>query len=133
MMLVDTDVLIWNLRGNLKAAEWLDRSAGFAVSAVTYMELAQGLRDQTEFRALRQAMQYWDARIHPVSESISNRATFLVETYALSHNMQMADALIAATAIQLGLPLATANDRHYRHIEGLEVHLFRPEQGSAPL
>ena len=126
-MLVDTDVLIWNLRGNQKAGEWLDRSPGFTVSAVTYMELIQGLRDQTEFRALRQAVQYWDARIQPVSEAISNRATFLVETYALSHNMQMTDALIAATATQLGLPLVTANDRHYRHIEGLEIHLFRPE------
>ncbi|AKJ94116.1 twitching motility protein PilT [Thioalkalivibrio versutus] len=126
-MLADTDVLIWNLRGNQKAGEWLDRSPGFTVSAVTYMELIQGLRDQTEFRALRQAVQYWDARIQPVSEAISNRATFLVETYALSHNMQMTDALIAATATQLGLPLVTANDRHYRHIEGLEIHLFRPK------
>lgn len=126
-MLVDTDVLIWNLRGNQKAGEWLDRSPGFTVSAVTYMELIQGLRDQTEFRALRQAVQYWDARIQPVSEAISNRATFLVETYALSHNMQMTDALIAATATQLGLPLVTANDRHHRHIEGLEIHLFRPK------
>ena len=126
-MLVDTDVLIWNLRGNRKAADWLDSSPGFTMSAVTYMELVQGLRDQTEFRALRQAMHYWSATIQPISEAVSTRATFLVETYALSHNMQMADALIAATAIQLGLPLVTANDRHYRHIDGLEIRLFRPQ------
>ncbi|WP_024329269.1 type II toxin-antitoxin system VapC family toxin [Thioalkalivibrio sp. ALR17-21] len=126
-MLVDTDVLIWNLRGNRKAGDWLDSSPGFTVSAVTYMELVQGLRNQAEFRMLRQAMSYWDATIQPVSEAISTRATFLVETYALSHNMQMADALVAATATQLGQPLVTANDRHYRHIEGLEIHLFRPE------
>ncbi|WP_232199264.1 type II toxin-antitoxin system VapC family toxin [Thioalkalivibrio sp. ALE20] len=115
------------MRGNRKAGDWLDSSPGFAVSAVTYMELVQGLRNQVEFRMLRQAMRYWDATIQPVSEAISTRATFLVETYALSHNMQMADALVAATATQLGLPLVTANDRHYRHIEGLEIHLFRPE------
>ncbi len=126
-MLVDTDVLIWNLRGNRKAADWLDSSPGFTMSAVTYMELVQGLRDQTEFRALRQAMHYWSATIQPISEAVSTRATFLVETYALSHNMQMADALIAATAIQLGLPLVTANDRHYHHIDGLEIRLFRPQ------
>ena len=126
-MLVDTDVLIWNLRGNRKAADWLDSSPGFTMSAVTYMELVQGLRDQTEFRALRQAMHYWSATIQPISEAVSTRATFLVETYALSHNMQMADALIAATAIQLGLPLVTANDRHYHHIDGLEIRLFKPQ------
>ncbi len=49
---------------------------------------------------------------------------FLVEEYALSHNMQMADALIAATALDRGITLMTANDRHYRHIDGLEIELF---------
>ena len=37
-MLVDTDVLIWNLRGNDRAAEALDSSAPFYLSAVTWME-----------------------------------------------------------------------------------------------
>jgi len=40
--------------------------------------------------------------------------------------MQMADALIAATALHLGMLLVTANDRHYRHIVGLELEVFRP-------
>lgn len=35
MSLVDTDVLIWNLRGNPAAAELLDGHRGFALSAVT--------------------------------------------------------------------------------------------------
>ncbi|MGQ7243878.1 hypothetical protein ACUN9V_10505 [Salinicola sp. V024] len=51
---------------------------------------------------------------------------FLVEEYTLSHNMQMAGALIAATALDRGTTLMTANDRHYRHIDGLEIELFRP-------
>ncbi|HBL86991.1 MAG TPA: VapC toxin family PIN domain ribonuclease, partial [Alcanivorax sp.] len=42
-MLVDTDVLIWNLRGDPAAAEALDSAPGFCLSAVTYMELLQGL------------------------------------------------------------------------------------------
>ncbi|WP_245748553.1 PIN domain-containing protein [Vreelandella subterranea] len=61
-----------------------------------------------------------------MDEGTSSRATFLVESYALSHNMQMADALIAATAMELGLPLLTASDRHYRHIDGLALDIFRP-------
>ena len=35
-MLVDTDVLIWNLRGNRAAAQRLDDATGFWLSAVTY-------------------------------------------------------------------------------------------------
>jgi len=125
-VLVDTDVLIWNLRGDPAAAEALDSAAGFYLSAVTYMELLQGLRDSRELRLLRQALRYWDARVLHLNEEISARAMFLVEEYALSHNMQMADALIAAGALYLGLPLLTANDRHYRHIDGLDLRIFRP-------
>ena len=125
-MLVDTDVLIWNLCGNERAATFLDEQPGFFVSAVSYMELLQGLRDKLELRELRQAIRFWDARIVQIDEEISARAMFLVEEYALSHGMQMADALIAATAVALGVSLVTANDRHYRHIEGLDVVVFRP-------
>lgn len=125
-MLIDTDVLIWNLRGNDSAAVLLDEHRGFSISAVTYMELLQGLRDKAEMRALRQALHFWEAEIIPIERDISARAMFLVEEYALSHGMQMADALIAATALHLGDILITANDRHYRHIDGLEIDIFRP-------
>ncbi|MBF5052794.1 PilT domain-containing protein [Alcanivorax venustensis ISO4] len=125
-MLVDTDVLIWNLRGDPAAAEALDSAPGFWLSAVTYMELLQGLRDTRELRLLRRSLRYWDARVLHVNEEISARAMFLVEEYALSHNMRMADALIAAGAQYAGLPLFTANDRHYRHIDGLDLRIFRP-------
>lgn len=40
--------------------------------------------------------------------------------------MQIADALIAATALSTGRTLFTANDKHYRFIEGLELDVFRP-------
>jgi len=125
-MLIDTDILIWNLRGNELAAESLDALPGFSISAVSYMELLQGLRDKSELRTLRQALHFWQAEVVGIDVNISARAMFLVEEYALSHNMQMADALIAATALDQGITLMTANDRHYRHIDGLEIELFRP-------
>jgi len=125
-MLIDTDVLIWNLRGNEIAADLLDGRRGFILSAVSYMELVQGLRDKAEFRLLRRALHGWQARVMQINEDISARATYLVEEHALSHNMQLADALIAATTLHLGMPLVTANDRHYRHIVGLELEVFRP-------
>jgi len=125
-MLVDTDVLIWNLRGNEQAAELLDAQPRFSISAVSWMGLVQGVRDASELRALKQALRFWEAGIVHVDESISARAVFLVEEYALSHSLQLADALIAATALDTGLPLVTANDRHYRYIQGLELQIFRP-------
>ncbi len=125
-MLVDTDVLIWNQRGNARAAELLDGLPPFSISAVTWMELVQGSRSKDELKVLRQALHFWQARIHAIDEEISARAMFLVEAFFLSHGMGMADALIAATALDLGQPLLTANDKHYRHIDGIDLQVFRP-------
>jgi len=125
-MLVDTDVLIFNLRGNERAADWLDSHPRFSVSAVTWMELVQGARDKTELRTLRRALRFWDADIQPINEEISARAMFWVEEFALGHGLRMADALIAASAWYLGRPLVTANDRHYRFIDEIELVPFRP-------
>lgn len=125
-MLVDTDVVIWNLRGNMRAAAVLDAQAGFAISAVTYMELVQGMRNKEELRRLRQAITFWDAAIVHVSEPISARASYLVEEHALADSLQVADALIAATALETGTPLLTGNVKHYKKIPGLVVQRFKP-------
>lgn len=126
MTLMDTDVLIWNLRGVASAAEMLDASPGFHLSAVTYMELVQGVRDKAELRTLHRALSFWNAKILHISEAISARASFLVEQHALSDSMQLADALIAATALEHGLMLVTGNDKHYRIVDGLALQVFRP-------
>lgn len=126
MILVDTDVLIWNLRGNRKAADLLDTHTGFSLSAVSYMELVQGVRNKQELRAIKQAIAFWDARIIHIDEGISNRATFLIEQHTLANAMQLADALIAATALEQGLELLTANDKHYRPINNLELTILHP-------
>lgn len=125
-MLVDTDVLIWNLRGNERAAEWLDDHRGFHVSAVTYMELVQGLRNKAEFRQLRQAIRFWEASILHLTEAVSARASYLVEEHALANGLQLADALIAATALETGLTLVTGNVKHYRVIAGIALERFAP-------
>jgi hypothetical protein len=125
-MLVDTDVLIWNLRGNERAAVLLDDQRGFCISAVTYMELVQGLRNKAEFRQLRQAIRFWEATIIHVTEAISARASYLVEAHALASALQLADALIAATALETGLTLISGNVKHYRKLEGVSLQPFSP-------
>lgn len=126
MILVDTDVLIWNLRGNVGAAELLDENRGFCISAVTYMELVQGLRNKAEFRQLRQAIRFWDAGIIHITEAVSARASYLVEVHALGRALQLADALIAATALEGGFTLVTGDVKHYRKIEGISLQPFAP-------
>ena len=126
MILIDTDIIIWNMRGHQKAADFLSENLGFSISAVTYMELLQGLRNKTELKLLRQALHQWQAQIINLDQRISSRASFMVETYCLSHGQQMADALISATAIEHNLPLASANLKHFQFLDNLMLVEFKP-------
>lgn len=125
-MLVDSDVLIWTLRGNKHAVAALQGKADWAISAVSYMELAQGCRNKTELKALQKAFKSGDKDILPLTTAISELACTMVEKYTLSHNLHMADALIAATAICHTLPLLTGNGKHFSAIDGLKVQVFKP-------
>ena len=125
-VLLDTDVIIWYLRGNQKAYDLIHSLNVFAISAVTYMELVQGMRDKDELRQLKRTFKQWQVKTIYMSEEISALALFYVEEYFLSHSMQLADALIGATCSNHGLILYTANDKHYRIINEIEIKVFRP-------
>lgn len=125
-LLFDTDVLIWYLRGHEEARRLLDSIRNPALSAVTYMELAQGCRDKRELALLKNDLATRDARIYPIGEDISHRAMALIETHALSDGLQLADALIAATALVRDMPLVTGNARHFAVVGGLLVERFVP-------
>ncbi len=125
-MLVDTDVLIWYLKGNENAYQVIENSNNFFISVVTYMELVQGMRNKKELNNLRKALHIWNAKILYISEEISAKAMFYVEQYFLNHSMQLADALIGATAIAYGNPVLTGNDKHYKVLKDLKIKRFRP-------
>ncbi len=69
-MLVDTDVLIWYLRGNKSAFEIIESQNGFFVSTVTYIELVQGMRNKNELTELRNAFRIWNTKILYINEDI---------------------------------------------------------------
>jgi predicted nucleic acid-binding protein len=125
-MIIDTDVLIWYMRGNEKAYEIIENSHTFFISVVTYIELVQGMRNKKELHNLRKALHGWNAQILYLSEEISAKALFLVEQHFLSHSIQLADALIGATAIANGFPILTANDKHYKIMKDIQIKKFRP-------
>ena len=126
-MLIDTDVIIWYMRGNNKARDYLDSNPRFYLSVITYMELVQGMRNKQELRALRRALRNWKAEIIYINEEISSKAMFYVEQHYLSHSVQLADALIGATSVSYGLSLLTGNHKHYKIIKDVDVTKFRKE------
>lgn len=125
-MLIDTDILIWYMRGNKNAYMFIENLKGFFVSVVTYIELVQGMRNKNELDQLRKAFRSWDVGIQYITEEISVKAMFLVERYYLSHSLQLADALISSTCLVNGLQLATGNEKHFGIIKNLNVIPFQP-------
>ncbi len=125
-MIIDTDVIIWYLKGNKKARELIEKSIPFSISVITYMELIQGMRNKEETRMFLRQMQKWNVDIIQIDKEISSRAMFYVQEYTLSHSMMLADALIAAIVVQTGGTLLTANDRHYKFIPAIDCKKFTP-------
>ncbi len=112
MTVLDTTVLIDHLRGVAAAAEYLrSLPAVPTCSEVTRAEVLQGLRssERRSAEALFAVLHWAD-----VDEKIARRAGELGRRYRRSHpGLAQADLLIAATALELDQPLATANTRHF--------------------
>lgn len=125
-VLIDTDVLIWLARGNANASRVIDSLGDWAISSVSYMEMLQGSRNKTEQKALQKAFKSTPDTILGITPAINDQAAELVELHALSHSLQMADALIAATALEHSLPLLTGNGKHFKVVNGLQVVVFKP-------
>jgi predicted nucleic acid-binding protein len=125
-MIVDTDVLIWYLKGNEKARAVLLGCRPFSISSITLMELLQGARNKSEQKSIIAQLEAWDTEVIHVSQPESAYAIQLIRDHALSHGITIADALIASTALNRKAELLSANAKHYRFITKLQLQVFRP-------
>jgi predicted nucleic acid-binding protein len=87
--------------------------------------LLQGARDRPEQALVKDFIYAFDFEVRPLSENIGHRALVYVEEFALATGMRSADALIAATAVERNLELATGNAKHFRPIRELRLKAFR--------
>ena len=125
-MIFDTDIIIWIQRGNTKAAHLIDEDEDRCISVQTYLELLQCAQNKRQQDCVREFLHEFGFRTLPFSENIGHRATVYVEQYSLSHGVQAADALIAATAAEHNLTLCSGNAKHFTPIRDLKLHVFKP-------
>lgn len=125
MILIDSDVLIWHTRGNALAQARLAEIGPWRISTITYMELAQGCRSKDELARAKRGLEKRSTEILPLTPAICERAMALIDAHALSEGLQLADALIAATALEHGLVLLTSNTKHFQVVKDLKLETFR--------
>jgi predicted nucleic acid-binding protein len=129
-VLVDSDVLIEVMRGrdSVIGSRWKQATEAddvlLACSPVSVAELWRGVRasEQESLKVL------FDALVCvTVDKETGKRAGDIMRQYAASHNVEIADALIAASALSHSAELWTRNRKHYpangiRFYESVQTH-----------
>lgn len=114
LILVDSDVLIDVLRKDALAETLLTTlgSVGpLGISVVSRMETIRGcLNAEVQQQAEKLLRRF---QVIALDSSISRRADELITRFYLGYNLAVADALIAATALEYDLPLLSKNQRDF--------------------
>ena len=119
---VDSDILIWHLRGDARAATLLRQLAAepeteLWVGALQRAEVVFFMRPNETAATLRLMAQF---QTHPVTEDVVDHAGAIFRRWHPSHAIDVNDALLAAMAIGLHARLFTLNVKHYP-VPGLNV------------
>jgi predicted nucleic acid-binding protein len=130
-LLIDTDVLIDYLRDYPDAVSYVEaQQEGLLISVVTVAELYAGVREGDERSRLERFLRAFD--IVPLDQRLSIQGGLYRRDYGKSHNVGLADALIAATAMQRQVPLVTLNRKHFPMLRDVRVPYHKAQPNPTP-
>ncbi|MCP9291531.1 type II toxin-antitoxin system VapC family toxin [Gracilimonas sediminicola] len=110
-MIVDTNIFIDFLKGNKDAVHFIQKNQPVSTSVVVVSELYSGVKTKAEMNELSSFLSFVNKI--DVTEGIARKAGFLRRKYHKSHGIKIPDAIIAATAEQQGVPIATLDKKHF--------------------
>ena len=126
--LLDTDILSEFIKRQnapilTHASAYLQQYGRFTFSAFSRFEIRRGFHQKQASRQLaRFEIFCGHSAVLPVTDAIFDRAALLwADARKRGHASGDADLLIAATAIEHGLVLATGNVRHFVWVPGLQM------------
>jgi predicted nucleic acid-binding protein len=124
--LLDSDVIIWHLRGRREITEMLQDIQRYGVpacSALSVLEVQVGVKRGEEEKTDR----FMDSlKIFDVNREIAYKAAQIIREYKKKGmTIDLPDAIIASTCIFQDLILVTCNRKHYP-IPELRFHPLMP-------
>ena len=129
--LIDPDVLIDYLRDYPDAVSYMEaQQERLLISVVTVAELYAGVREGEERVRLERFLRAFD--IIPLDLLLAVQGGLYRRDYRKSHNVGLADALIAATATQWQVSLVTLNRKHFPMLQDVIVpyHKAQPNHSA---
>ena len=122
MVIFDTNILIEIYRGNELIKSTVEHIIDdtIYISTITAAEFLVGAKDKRDFIRLEKELE--DYTQIPLSAEITAIFLDLFKKYTLSRRPDIADTLIAATALYYDLPLYTFNKKHFQFIPGIRLY-----------
>jgi tRNA(fMet)-specific endonuclease VapC len=121
LILCDTNIFINLFRGkeNIKEALKKIGKENTALSIVTYAEIIYGTK-KNDLQKIKDFFEQYT--IIDIDKNISTIFKGVVLNYSFNHHIKIPDALIAATAINDGMPLYTENKKDFDFIPEIRFH-----------
>ena len=115
MIAVDTDIIIWALRGKEEIVAEMERaiytaSGNLFVTPIQLAEIYAGLRRKEEKKTATFLSMFG---VMELTAETGIRAGSYLNRYKKSHGVCLADALICAAAVEHGHKIWTLNRKHY--------------------
>ncbi|OHD93279.1 MAG: hypothetical protein A2019_00795 [Sulfurimonas sp. GWF2_37_8] len=91
----------------------------YCFNSIVDMEILAGVKNKRDLHTTNKKLNLF--KTIDIDQEVLTLARNLMNSYTLSHDMGIYDAIIAATCLVYDLPLWTYNKKDFRFIEELEL------------
>lgn len=121
-VICDTNIFIHHFQNDpLTVADLIAiGSNNVLLPSIVAMELFRGMSNKNQMAQTKSKLKYYNM-IH-VNEATSQKALEFIETYRLSHDLRMPDAMIGAMSIVYQIPLFTYNTKDFKYLPGILLY-----------
>ena len=122
MVVIDSDILVWVLRGNRQITERFNKTVietegNIFITPVQIAEIYAGLlpKEKAMVESFLSSL-----GVIAIDEKIGRQAGDFINKYGKSHSVTLADAMVAAASRISGYEIWTRNKKHYPMLEADE-------------
>ncbi len=116
--IVDTNVFSKVFAGNAAVKTYIE-NLNAIIDTTIYIECLQGSKSNQEKQKIKTYL--YNFPLLQITPEISQLAIELIDTYSNSQGLLLADALIAASALENDLIVVTYNISDFNFIKGLKI------------